>query len=116
MGSIGFLLDFEFSIAFLVVGSGTIELVAPCRFKTFDSRPVRSNMGTFPIDFDDFRQFQKSRHGFLAWHSSCFRPGRLEKSFFKFFDRSRKDARRKVTQIRDGVTSGSAFFDIFIPI
>ena len=45
---------------------------------------------------------------FSAWPSEC--------RFFKLFGRDQKDARRKVMQIRGGITSGSAFIDRFMPL
>ena len=59
-GSIGFLSDFDFDVAVLRVGRGPMGLVAPLRFKWLDSQPEKSNMGPVPIDFHDFRLFQKS--------------------------------------------------------
>ena len=41
---------------------------------------------------------------------------RSEKPIFDFFGRDQKDARRKVMQIRGGITSGSAFSDRFMPL
>ena len=54
MGSIGFSLDFEFSMAVLGVGRGPIGLVAPRTFKFLDSQPVESNMSPVSIDVHDF--------------------------------------------------------------
>ena len=84
MGSIGFLLDFEFSMAALGVGRVPIGLVAPLRFKWLDSQPDSSNMGPVSTDFHEFRQFQKSCHGFLARYLSCFRPNRPQNGFSSF--------------------------------
>ena len=116
MGSIGFLLDFEFSIAVLGVGSGPIGLVAALRFKILDSQPDSSNMGPVWIDVHVFCDFQKRSHGLLARYLSCFRPGWLQIRNFEDFGRNQKDARRKVMQIRGGIISRSAFFARFVPI
>ena len=53
MGSIGFLVDFEFYMAVLEVGRGPIGLVAPRTFKFLDSQPVESNMSPVSTDFND---------------------------------------------------------------
>ena len=76
MGSIGFLVDFEFDMAVLGVGRDPIGFVAPWRFKMFDSQPVKSNMSPLSIDFHDFDDFEKGQYGFLPWYLSCFRHGR----------------------------------------
>ena len=54
VGSVGFLVDFDFYMAVWGVRRGPIGFVAPWRFKILDSQPEKSNMGPFPIDFDDF--------------------------------------------------------------
>ena len=54
MGSVGFLVDFEFSMAVLGVGRVPIGLVTPLRFKWLDSQPDSSNMGPVSIDFHEF--------------------------------------------------------------
>ena len=54
MGSIGFLVDFEFYMAVLGVGMGPIGLVAPLRFKTLDSQSEKSNIGPASINVHDF--------------------------------------------------------------
>ena len=43
-------------MAFLGVGTGSIGLVAPCRFKTLDSKPVKSNMQSISIIVYLFRK------------------------------------------------------------
>ena len=116
MGSIGFLADFEFYMAVLGVPSGPIGLVAPLGFKILDSQPDSSNMGPVSTDFHEFCDFLKSWGGFLTWYLSCFRPGCFTIHIFQVFGRDQKEPRRKVTQIRGGITSGSAFFDCFRPI
>ena len=116
VGSVGFLVDFEFSMAVLGVGRVPIGLVTPLRFKWLDSQPDSSNMGPVPTDFHEICDFQKSRHGFLTWYLSCFRPGCFQKCNFDVFGRNQKDARQKVMQIRGGITSRSAFFDLFVSI
>ena len=116
MGSVGFLADFEFYIAVLGVPSGPIGFAAPLRFKMLDSQPDSSNMGPIPTDFNDFLTFQKSCSGFMTWYLSCFRPGCFQMCVFKLSGRNQKDARRKVTQIRSGITSGSALFDRFVSV
>ena len=84
MGSIGFLLDFEFYMAVLGVPSGPIEFIAPLGFKWLDSQPDSSNIGPVSTGFHEFRQFQKSCHGFLARYLSCFRPSRPKFGFLRF--------------------------------
>ena len=116
VGSIGFLVDFEFYMAVLGVGRVPIGLVAPLRFKWLDSQPDSSNTGPVPTNFHEFRDFQKSCGGFATWYLSCFRPGCFQIDIFEVFGRNQKDARRKVTHIRGGITSRSAFFDLFVPI
>ena len=98
------------------VPSGPIGLVAPRRFKILDSQPDSSNMGPVPTDFHDFCDFLKSWGGLLTRYLSCFRPGCFTIHFFQVFGRDQKEPRRKVTQIRGGITSGSAFFDCFRPM
>ena len=111
-----FLVDFEFYMAVFGVGMGPIGLVAPLRFKTLDSQPEKSNMVPVSIEFHDSRILQKSGDDSLARYLSCFRPGTPKRRFSSFFGRNRKDARRKVMQIRGGITSRSAFFDRVVPI
>ena len=113
---VGFLVDFEFSMAVLGVGRVPIGLVAPLRFKWLDSQPDSSNMGPVSTDFHEFCDFLKSWGGFLTRYLSCFRPGCFTIHIFQVFGRDQKEPRRKVTQIRGGITSGSAFFDCFRPI
>ena len=84
VGSVGFLVDFEFSIAVLGVGRVPIGLVAGLRFKWLDSQPDSSNVGPVSIDFHDVRLFRKSCHGFLARYLSYFRPNRLQNGFSIF--------------------------------
>ena len=50
----GFLVDFEFYMAVLGIGRGPIGLVAPLGFKTLDSQPEKSNMGSVPTCVHDF--------------------------------------------------------------
>ena len=73
-------------------------------------------MGPVQTDVHDFYDFQKSCGGFLTRYLSCFRPGRFRIRIFGVFGRNQKDARRKVMQIRGGITSGSAFFGLFVSI
>ena len=51
LGSVGLLVDFEFSMAVLGVGRASIGLVAPLRFKWLDSHPDSSILGPVPTDF-----------------------------------------------------------------
>ena len=51
VGSVGFLIDFEFPMAALGVGRVPIGLVAPLRFKWLDSQPDSSNMGPVRLIF-----------------------------------------------------------------
>ena len=60
VGSVGFLVDFEFYMAVLGVGRVPIELVAPLRFKWPDSQSDSLNMGPVSIDFHRFFDFLKS--------------------------------------------------------
>ena len=112
-GPLDFLPDFEFSMAVLGVGRVPIGLVAPLRFKWLDSQPDSSNMGPVSTDFNEFCAFLKSWGGFLARYLSCFRHGCFTIHIFQVFGQDQKEPRRKVTQIRGGITSGSAFFDCF---
>ena len=116
MGSVGVLPDFKFYIAVFGVPSGSIGLVAPLRLKMLDSQPDSSNMGPVSIDFHDFGNFQKSCHVFWARYLSCFQPGRPKSRFSGFPVETKKKARRKVMQIRSGITSRSAVFDLFVHI
>ena len=81
MGSVGFLVDFEFYMAVLGVPSGPIGLVAPLRFKILDSQPVKSDMILVPTHVHDFRHFQKSYRGLLAQYLSYFELGRPQNGF-----------------------------------
>ena len=54
VGSVGFLVDFEFVMAVLGVGRIPIGLVAPLRFKWLDSQPDSSNMGPVSTDLMNF--------------------------------------------------------------
>ena len=108
--------DFEFSRAVLGVGKVPTGLVAPLRFKWLDSHPDSSNMGPVSTDFYLICDYLKSWGGFLTRYLSCFRPGCFTIHFFQVFGRDQKEPRREVTQIRGGITSGSAFFDCFRPI
>ena len=54
MGSWDFLVDFEFYIIVLGIVSGPIGFVVSFRFRMLDSRPIKSNMGPVPNDFDGF--------------------------------------------------------------
>ena len=116
VGSVGFLVDFEPSMTVLGVGRVPIGLVALLKFKWLDSQPDSSNMGPVSIDFHGFCDFLKSWGGFLTRYLSCFRPGCFTIHIFQVCGRDQKEPRRKVTQIRGGITSGSAFFDCFRPI
>ena len=116
MGSDGFLFDFEFCMAVFGVPSGPIDLVAPLRFKTLDSQPDSSNMRPVLTDSHEFSEFQKSCLSFLTRYLSCFRSGCFQIHIFEVFGRNQKDARRKVTPIRGGITSRSALFDLLVLI
>ena len=116
MGSTGFSVDFDFYTAVLGVPSGPIAFAAALAFKWLDSQPEKSHMGTFPTDFYEICDFPKSCRGFLTWYLSCFRSGCFQINIFEVFGRIQKDARRKVMQVRGGVTSRSAFFALFMPI
>ena len=102
-------------MAVLGVPSGPIGLVAALRFKILDSQPEKSNMGPVWTDFHDFEHFQKK----LSWLPgpvfTVFSAWSSQNNTFEFFNGDQKDARRKVMQIRGGITSGSAFFDHFMP-
>ena len=114
--SIGVLVDFEFYMAVSGVGRAPIGLVAALRFKIRDSQPDSSNMGPVSIIFHDFRLFQKK----LSWLPGplfiVFSAQPSQSRLFEFWGPDQKDARRKVTQIRGGITSRSAFSDLFVPI
>ena len=112
----GFLVDFEFSMAVLGVGRVPIGLVAPLRFKWLDSQPDSSNMGPVSTDLHEFCDFLKSWGGFLTRYLLCFQPGCFTIHISQVFVRDRKEPRRKVMQIRGGINSGSALFDLFVSI
>ena len=116
MRSNGFLADFNFYMTVLRVGRGPIGLVAALRFKRLDSQPDSSNMSPVQTDFHDFCDFAKSCRGFLTRYLPCFRAGCFQIHIFEVSGRDQKDARRKVTQIRGGITSRSALIDRFVPI
>ena len=116
VGSVGVLVDFEFSIAVLGVGRVPIGLVAPLRFKILDSQPDSLSMDPVSTDFHAIYDFLKSWGGVLTRYLSCFWPGCFTIHISQVFGRDQKEPRRKVTQIRGGITSGSAFFDCFRPI
>ena len=111
-----FLPDFEFYMPVLAFRRGPIGCIAPLSFKWLDSQPDSSNMGPVSTDFHAFCDFLKSWGGFLTRYLSCFRLGWLQIHISQVFGRNQKDARRKVMQIRGGITSGSAFFARFMPI
>ena len=90
MGSVGFLPDFEFYTVLLGVRSGPIGFAAPLELKMLDSQPDSSNMAPVSIDVHEFRQYQKSCHGFLACYLSCFRPSRPKFGLFSFLVRAKK--------------------------
>ena len=115
-GSLDFFAEFAFYMAVWGFGRVPIALVASLRFKLLDSQPDSSNMGPVSTDFHEFCDFLKSWGGFLTRYLSCFRPGCFTIHIFQVFGRDQKEPRRKVTQIRGGITSGSAFFDCFRPI
>ena len=96
VGSVGFLPDFEFSMAVLGVGRVPIGLVAPLRFKWLDSQPDSSNMGPVPTDFHDFLTFQKSQDGFLTRYLSCFRAGASKFAFSRFSVETKKNRDEKL--------------------
>ena len=116
MGSIDFLADFEFYMAVLRVGRGPIGFIAPLSFKWLDSQPEKSNMGPDPSDFHDFLTFQKSQDSFLTRYLSCLSGRGFQIRIFEVSGPNQKEPRRKVTQIRGGITSRSAFFACFVPI
>ena len=90
VGSIGFLVDFEFYMAVWGSRRCPMEFLAHWRFKWLDSQPVESEMGPIPINFHEFRLFQKSCHGFLAHYLSCFRANRPEVGFSSFWVGTKK--------------------------
>ena len=103
-------------MAVLEVPSGPNGFITALSFKWLDSQPEKSNMGPVPTDFHDFLNFQKSQDGFLTRYLSCFRPGCFQIRIFEVSGPNQKDARQKVMQIRGGITSGSALFDLFVTI
>ena len=90
VGSIGFLIEFEFSMAVLGVPSGPIGFVATMGFKILDSQPDSSNMGPVWTEFHEFGHFQKSCRGFLARHLPSFRPGAPKTGFSSFLTGTKK--------------------------
>ena len=67
-------------------------------------------MGPVPTDFHELYDFYKNCHGFLTRYRSFFRPGFFQIHIFEVLGRDQKDARRKVMDIRAGITTGNAFF------
>ena len=95
---------------------GPIGFIAPLSFKWLDSQPDKSNMGPVPIDFHDFLTFQKSQDGSLTRYFIVFSGRGFQIRIFEVFGRNQKEPRRKVMQIRGGITSRSAFFAHFVTI
>ena len=83
-------------MAVLGDGRGPIGLVAPWRFKIFDSQPEKSNMGPVPTDFHDFLTFQKSQDGFVTRYLSCFRAGASKFAFSRFSVGTKKNRDEKL--------------------
>ena len=84
-GSIGFLPDFEFYVVVLGLRRGLIiRFLAPWRFKILDSQPGKSNMGSVPTHFHDFRHSHKSCRGIVARYLSCFGTCRRKIVFLSF--------------------------------
>ena len=54
MGSVDFLVIFEFYMAVSGFWRGSFESIAPLRFKWLDSQPEKSNMGPVQTDFHEF--------------------------------------------------------------
>ena len=79
-----------------------------------DSQAETFNMVPVSTEFDDFDDFQKSCRGFPTWYLSCFRSGCFKIHIFEMLGRNQQEARRKVTQIRGGITLGSVCFNLFI--
>ena len=96
MGSVGVLVDFEFSMAILGVGRVLIGLVAPWRFKWLDSQPDSSNMGPVSTDFHEFCDFLKSWGGFLTGMYRVFGPGASEFTFSRFSVGTKKNRDEKL--------------------
>ena len=71
-------------------------------------------MGPVSTDVHDFRLFSNK----LSWLAGplfiVFSAQPSQGRLFEVVGRDQKDARRKVTQIRGGITSGSALFDLFV--
>ena len=59
VGPLHFLVEFDFYVAVLGVGSGPIGFAAPWRCKTLDSQSERSNMGPVPTDVHEILDFRK---------------------------------------------------------
>ena len=96
MGSVGFLLDFEFYMAVLGFRRGPIGFIAPLSFKWLDSQPDKSNMGPVPTDFHDFLTFQKSQDGSLTRYLPCFRAGASKFAFSRFSVETKKNRDEKL--------------------
>ena len=99
MGSVESLSDLGIYMAVLGVPSGPIGFAAPLGFKMLDSQPDSSNMGPVWTDFHEFRQFQKSGHGFPACYLSCFRPNRPKVGFSSFVVETKKMRDEKLRRI-----------------
>ena len=113
------LLDFEFCLLLLGVRRGPIGLVAALGFKYLDYQGVKSTMGPVMSSFDRCPLFSTLSEK-LSWCSGMvfvvFPAQSSQNRLSEFLGRARKVARRKVMQIRGGITSGSALFDLFMPI
>ena len=73
-------------------------------------------MGLIWTDVYAISDFQKSCGGFLTRYLSCFRPGCFQIRIAMVFGRDQEDVRRKVMQIRGGISSKSALFELFVSI
>ena len=116
MGSVDFLIDFEFYISVLGVRRGPIGFVAPWRFKTLDSQPEKSNMGPVSTNFNDLCNCSEKWRRLSGPVFTVLSAWSSQKTISECSGRNQKDARRKVMQIRGGITSRSAVFDLFVSI
>ena len=96
MGSVGFLVNFEFHMAVLGIPSGPIGFIAPLSFKWLDSQSDSSNMGPVSIDVQEFQTFSKSGHGFLTCYLSCFGTCRRKITFPSFPVGTKKNRDKKL--------------------
>ena len=95
---------------------GPTGFIAPLSFKWLDSQPGKLNMGPVSTDFHDFLTLQKKSGRLPDMVFVVFSGRGFQIRIFEVSGPNQKEPRRKVTQIRGGITSRSALFARFVPI